>query len=85
MPKSNPSANLEHDDSIEENQFDQFAGGDGREELDLSGLDRGDSPEDAETLEAEEAPEAELESEEAPEAEDAEDAELESKKRQKLS
>ena len=78
MPKSNPSANLEHDDSIEENQFDQFAGGDGREELDLSGLDRGDSPEEAETLEAEEAPEAELESEEAPEAEDAEDAELES-------
>ena len=69
MPKSNPSANLEHDDSIEENQFDQFAGGDGREELDLSGLDRGDSPEEAETLEAEEAPEAELESEEAPEAE----------------
>ena len=46
MPKSKISANLEHDDSIEDNNFDQFAGGDGREELDLSSLDRGDIPEE---------------------------------------
>ena len=46
MPKSKPSANLEHDDSIEDNNFDQFAGGDGREDFDASSLDRGDIPEE---------------------------------------
>ena len=46
MPKSKPSANLEHDDSIEDNNFDEFAGGDGREEFDASSLDRGDIPEE---------------------------------------
>ena len=46
MPKSKISANLEHDDSIEDNNFDEFAGGDGREEFDASSLDRGDIPEE---------------------------------------
>jgi len=46
MPKSKTSANLEHDDSIEDNNFDEFAGGDGREEFDASSLDRGDIPEE---------------------------------------
>ena len=46
MPKSKISANLEHDDSIEDNNFDQFAGGDGREDFDASSLDRGDIPEE---------------------------------------
>ncbi len=43
MPKSNISANLEHDDS--EQSYDQFAGGDAREEMDLTNVDRGDNPE----------------------------------------
>jgi hypothetical protein len=42
MPKSNVSANLEHDDSTDGSNFDEFAGGDAREELDLSSADRGD-------------------------------------------
>ena len=46
MPKSNVSANLEHDDSIDDNNFDEFAGGDGREDFDASALDRGDTPEE---------------------------------------
>ena len=46
MPKSNKSANLEHDDSIDDNNFDEFAGGDSREEFDASALDRGDIPEE---------------------------------------
>ena len=46
MPKSNKSANLEHDDSIDDNNFDEFAGGDSREEFDASALDRGDTPEE---------------------------------------
>jgi hypothetical protein len=46
MPKSKTSANLEHDDSIDDNNFDEFAGGDGREEFDASSLDRGDIPEE---------------------------------------
>jgi len=46
MPKSNVSANLEHDDSIDDKNFDEFAGGDGREDFDASALDRGDTPEE---------------------------------------
>jgi len=46
MPKSNASANLEHDDSTDDNSFDEFAGGDGREDFDASALDRGDTPEE---------------------------------------
>ena len=38
MPKSKTSANLEHDDSIDDNNFDEFAGGDSREEFDASSL-----------------------------------------------
>ena len=87
MPKSKISANLEHDDSIEDSNFDQFAGGDDREELDLSSLDRGDSPEEAEAeseeevvAESEEAVEEEAVEEEAVEEEVAEleEAEAES-------
>ena len=79
MPKSKISANLEHDDSIEDSNFDQFAGGDDREELDLSSLDRGDSPEEAEAeseeevvAESEEAVEEEAVEEEVAELEEAE-------------
>jgi len=46
MPKSNVSANLEHDDSIDDKNFDEFAGGDSREDFDASALDRGDTPEE---------------------------------------
>jgi len=90
MPKSKISANLEHDDSIEDNNFDEFAGGDGREEFDASSLDRGDIPEEevdptdaaiahlvevADEAEAEEeAPEEEAE---AAEGEEEVDSELE--------
>ena len=79
MPTSNTSANLEHDDS--EQGYDQFAGGDSREEFDASALDRGDAPEEEadptdsaiEHLievadKAEEAEEAELEEETVAEA-----------------
>ena len=95
MPKSKISANLEHDDSND--SFDEFAGGDGREELDLSGLDRGDLPEEEATLEesdveepaevvdeAEEAT-AEVEEEEAePEEEEAEPEEEETEPEEEL-
>ena len=42
MPKSKISANLEHDDS--EQGYDQFAGSDAREEMDMTDVDRGDNP-----------------------------------------
>ena len=90
MPKSKTSANLEHDDSIDDNNFDEFAGGDSREEFDASALDRGDTPEEevdptdaaiahlvevADEAEAEEeAPEEEAE---AAEGEEEVDSELE--------
>ena len=67
MPKSKISANLEHDDSND--SFDEFAGGDGREELDLSGLDRGDLPEEEATLEES----AEVADEEVEESEEVEE------------